>query len=46
MGWNMAFQKVTINRDEDLTITGYSIIAEILHLKKYWKEKTDRRLKI
>jgi hypothetical protein len=32
----MAFPKVTINRDEDLKITGYSIIArDITFLKKY-----------
>jgi hypothetical protein len=35
----MAFPKVTINRDEDLKITGYSIIARDITLKKILKEK-------
>jgi hypothetical protein len=35
----MAFQKVTINRDEDLKITGYSIIARDITFLKNIKEK-------
>jgi PAS domain S-box-containing protein len=39
-------QKVTINRDKDRTITGYSVIArDITFLKNIEKEKTERRLK-
>lgn len=39
-------QKVTINKDEDLKIIGYSVIArDITFLKNIEKEKTDRRLK-
>jgi hypothetical protein len=36
----MAFPKVTINRDEDLKITGYSIIArDITFLKNIEKKQ-------
>jgi hypothetical protein len=33
------------NRDEDLKITGYSIIARDITFLKNIEEKTDRRLK-
>jgi hypothetical protein len=40
MEMKYGFQKVTINRDEDLKITGYSIIArDITFLKNIEKKK-------
>jgi hypothetical protein len=37
----MAFPKVTINRDENRKITGYSVIVEILLSKKIEKKKQN-----